>query len=113
MKLLSVMLGLVFAVNAQASASLAGDTIDVGMYRTVDTGRGIGRITGFGLDGPFVVQDGIADMKQYSVAYTVNVDGGGFAVDYLNSFQWGNGVVFRLSDLNFSGGALLQSLTVE
>jgi hypothetical protein len=113
MKLLSVLLGLAFAANAQAGVTLAGDIVDAGMYRTVDTGKGVGRIMGFGLDGPFQVADGVADLKKYSVAYSLDVDGDHFTMDYLNSFQWGAGIVFRLSDLDFSKGAPLQALKVD
>lgn len=113
MKLLSVLLGLFFAANAHASVSLVGDAVDAGMYRTVDTGRGLGRIMGFGLDHPFVVEEGAADQKRYSVAYSLDVDGDRFVMDYLNSFQWGAGIVFRLTDLDFSNGAPLQSLLVD
>lgn len=113
MKLLSVLLGLFLAANAHAGVSLVGDTVDAGMYRTVDTGRGIGRIMGFGLDNPFVVEEGAADQKRYSVAYSLDVDGDGFVMDYLNSFQWGAGIVFRLTDLDFGNGAPLQSLVVD
>jgi hypothetical protein len=113
MKLLSVLLGLFFAANAHASVSLVGDSVDAGMYRTVDTGRGVGRIMGFGLDHPFVVQEGAADQQRYSVAYSLDVDADRFVMDYLNPFQWGAGIVFRLSDLNFSNGAALQSLVVD
>lgn len=113
MKLLSVLVGLFLAVNAQAGTTLVGDLVDAGMYRTIDTGRGIGRIVGFGLDQPFMVEEGAADTKKYSVAYSLNVDGGGFAIDYLNSFSWGSGIVFRLSDLDFSNGGLLKSLVVD
>jgi len=113
MKLLSVLLGLFLAANAHASVTLVGDTVDAAMVRTVDTGRGLGRIMGFGLDNPFVVEDGAADQKRYSVAYSLDVDGDRFVMDYLNSFQWGAGIVFRLTDLNFSNGAALQSLVVD
>jgi hypothetical protein len=113
MKLLSVLLGLCLSANAHAGATLVGDLVDAGMYRTVDTGRGVGRIMGFGLDQPFMVEEGAADLKQYSVAYTLNVDGDGFSIDYLNSFSWGTGIVFRLSDLDFSNGGLLKSLVVD
>jgi hypothetical protein len=113
MKLLSIVLGLACAANAQAGVTLVGDTVDAGMYRTVDTGRGIGRIIGFGLDQPFVVQDGAADLKRYSVAYTLDVDGGMFMMDYQNNFQWGEGIVFRLNGLDFSNGAALASLLVD
>lgn len=113
MKWMAAVCGLVLAANAHAGVSLAGDWIDAGMYRTIDTGRGVGRIVGFGLDQPFMVEDGAADIKQYSVAYSLNVDGDGFAVDYLNTFSWGSGIVFRLTDLDFSDGGLLKSLMVD
>ncbi len=106
MKLLSAVLALAFASNAHAGVTLSGDTVDAGMYRAA------GRIVGFGLDNPFVVENGAADLKKYSVAYTLDVDGDKFVMDYQNNFQWGN-VVFRLSDLNFSNGAALQSLVVD
>ncbi|UUZ47762.1 hypothetical protein LP420_32185 [Massilia sp. B-10] len=63
MKLLSVLVGLFLAVNAQAGTTLVGDLVDAGMYRTIDTGRGVGRIVGFGLDQPFMVEEGAADTK--------------------------------------------------
>lgn len=113
MKLLQVLLGLLIAANANAGVTLTGDLVDAGMYRTVDTGRGVGRITGFGLDVPFSVEEGAADRKQYSVAYTLDVDGDHFGIDYLNPFSWGTGIVFRLEDLDFSNGALLESLVVD
>lgn len=113
MKLLSVLLGFLLAANAHAGVSLVGDTVDAAMVRTVDTGRGLGRIMGFGLDNPFVVEDGVADQKRYSVAYSLDVDGDRFVMDYLNSFQWGAGIVFRLTDLDFSNGAPLQSLVID
>ncbi|MDQ1832549.1 PEP-CTERM sorting domain-containing protein [Massilia scottii] len=113
MKLLSVLLGLVLIADARAEASLLGDTVDAGMYRTIDTGKGVGRITGFGLDSPFVVENGLADQKNYSVAYTLNVDADRFVMDYRNPFAWGAGIVFRLTDLDFSNGASLQSLMVD
>ena len=47
------------------------------------------------------------------VAYTLNVDADRFAIDYRNPFAWGNGIVFRLTDLDFSNGASLQSLMVD
>jgi hypothetical protein len=114
MKLLSILLGLAFSVsNAHAGVTLAGDTVDAAMYRTIDTGRGVGRIMGYGLDNAFTVDDGTADLKKYSVSYTLDVNGSGFAIDYLNTFQWGAGIVFRLTDLDFSNGALLESLKID
>jgi hypothetical protein len=113
MKLLSVLLGLAFAANAQAGVTLTGDLVDAGMYRTIDTGKGVGRILGFGLDSPFVVEEGAADLKKYSVAYSLDVDGDRFTMDCLNTFQWGAGIVFRLTDLDFSNGAPLRSLKID
>lgn len=106
-------IGLCLAANAFAGPTLTGDLIDAGMYRTVDTGRGLGRIVGFGLDQPFVVAEGASDRRQYSVAYSLDVDGTGFAIDYLNAFSWGTGIVFRLNDLDFADGSLLKSLVVD
>ena len=53
----------IFAAQAQ---TLAGDEIDVGIFRTVDTGYGLGRVLGYGLDGPFTVENGFGDAKTYS-----------------------------------------------
>jgi hypothetical protein len=117
MKSLSILLATLFCANAYASAAptLAGDTIDAGMYRTVDTGKGIGRIVGFGLDAPFVVADGVSDLKRYSVAFELDVDGGKFALDFINPSQWGAGIVLRLSGLDFASAqaSQLSSLSVD
>ena len=92
------------AATGASAFTLAGDTVDAGVYFTVDTGYGIGRINGFGLDAPFVVVDGAADVRQYSESFRLDVDGGGFLVDFLGQFPtgWQDGVVLRLMDLDFS-----------
>ncbi|WP_028103614.1 PEP-CTERM sorting domain-containing protein [Pseudoduganella violaceinigra] len=113
MKWIAVMLGLAFSASVQATPTLAGDKIDAYMYRTVDTGRGIGRISGFGLDSGYEVRDGVADLKKYSTMYTLNVDGDKFELDFLNTWALADGIVLRLVDLNFSGGALLKSLSID
>lgn len=93
---------LALAVNANA-ASLVGDTIDVAMISTIDNGYGTGRLLGFGLDGPFVVMDGSADIKQYSGAFTIDVDGNDFAIKFLDLAGWQDGTVLSLTGLNFDG----------
>lgn len=81
MKLFALVIGLFVATAANAETfTLAGDTIDAAMIRTVDTGYGLGRIHGYGLDGPYVVAEGAADRQQYSSAFTLDVDGGSFAI---------------------------------
>jgi hypothetical protein len=113
MKLMAALLGLALSAGAQAGPTLAGDTIEASMWRTVDTGRGVGRISGFGLDAPFQVQDGSADQQKYSVIYMLDVDGDKFSLDFLNTFALADGIVLRLSGLDFSGAALLKSLTID
>ena len=87
-----------FAAQAQ---TVAGDEIDVGMYFTVDTGYGVGRITGFGLDGPYVVENGFGDEKTYSSTFAINVEAVYFDVDFLTMAGWQEGVVLRLTDFDF------------
>ncbi|GLI37497.1 PEP-CTERM sorting domain-containing protein [Geobacter hydrogenophilus] len=101
--------------SAHASPiTLTGDEIDAAMIRTVDSGYGLGRINGYGLDSPFVVQDGNSDEKQYSSLFKLNVDGGGFSVKFLYSAGWQEGVVLRLSDLDFAPtGSFLSSLAID
>lgn len=104
-----------FAASAGATPiSLVGDTIDAMMIRTVDTGYGLGRITGYGLAAPFVVQDGPGDKKTYSSNFTLDVDGDNFAIKFITSAGWQDGIVFKLADLNFSpvGSSTLTELDV-
>jgi hypothetical protein len=51
-RLAALLLGSMIATATQAG-SLVGDSIDAGVYFTIDTGYGVGRILGYGLDGPF------------------------------------------------------------
>ena len=115
MKFSALVLGLFVATAANAQAfTLAGDTIDAAMIRTVDTGYGLGRISGYGLDAPFVVAEGTADQRQYSSAFSINVDGGAFDIRFLTSAGWQQGIVLRLTDLDFSpSGSFLSGLTVD
>ncbi len=114
MKLLALLMGLAFASSANAGATLVGDTVDAGMYRTIDNGYGIGRVLGYGLDAPFLVQAGPGDRQQYSSAFTLDVDSNSFRIDFMNApFGWQPGSVFRLQDLHFSNGAALPLLTVD
>lgn len=88
------------AMNVQA-AGLAGDSIDAAMIRTVDTGYGLGRIYGYGLDRPFVVLDGASDLQKYSGTFTLDVDSHGFSIKFLSSAGWQDGIVLRLANLDF------------
>jgi hypothetical protein len=106
----ALLLGSMIATATHAQ-SLVGDSIDAGMYFTVDTGYGVGRILGYGLDGPFTVQDGPADARQYSGNYVLDVDGGSFTISYLALGGWQEGVVLRLTDLDFSPATFLTGLT--
>ena len=108
---------LLFAVSAEATPiSLAGDTIDAMMIKTVDNGYGLGRITGYGLDAPFVVQDGPGDQKTYSSAFKLDVDGDKFAINFISDAGWQNGIVLKLADLDFlspsTGLSMLTGLDV-
>ncbi len=99
-KISSVLLPLALLATSQASsATLAGDTVDA--FISVDYGFGPERKSGFGLDGPFVVADGTADTKQYSSAFTLNVDGDGFNIQFLILGRWAPGTTFTLNDFDF------------
>jgi hypothetical protein len=90
--------GSVFASNAQ---TIAGDEIDVGIYSTIDNGYGIGRVLGYGLDGPFIVENGFGDEKIYSSVFSINVEALYFEVDFITLAGWQDGVVLRLTDFDF------------
>lgn len=111
------LLALTLLATAPAHAgpiSLAGDQIDAAMIRTIDTGYGIGRISGYGLDAPFVVQEGNADQQQYSSSFSLDVDGNGFSIWFLSMAGWQDGIVLGLSDLDFSPmGSSLSSVKVD
>jgi len=108
-------LALLTTTTAHAGpVTLAGDQIDAAMIRTIDTGYGLGRISGYGLDAPFVVQDGNADQHQYSSAFKLNVDGNSFSIWFLSMAGWQDGIFLRLSDLDFSPmGSTLSSVNVD
>lgn len=117
MKRLFVALALFAATLSAAIANpttLAGDTIDAAVIRTLPSYYGIGRITGFGLDAPFVVQDGKADEQQYSSTFKLDVDGDKFSLRFLTLAGWQEGILLKLSDLDFSlPGSILSSLSVD
>jgi len=98
MRLLNIAAAAITIICTSASAAtIAGDTIDAyagGFY-------GIERIKGFGLDAPFVVKDGRSDTKQYSNAFTLDVDGDGFSVNFYFFSQLADGFRLNLVDLNF------------
>lgn len=103
MKIVLFALSLLLTTSSYAlPVSLAGDTIDAMMIRTIDTGYGTGRINGYGLDAPFIVVDGPSDKKTYSSAFDLDVDGDRFTINFLSSAGWQPGTVFRLDDLDFS-----------
>jgi hypothetical protein len=104
------------AAAVQASpVTLAGDTIDAAIVRTInDPYYGEGRIFGYGLDAPFVVQDGTSDQKTYSSAFKLDVDGDKFSIGFLSLAGWQDGIVLRLSDLDFSlPGSTLSSVSAN
>jgi len=100
--LLCAFLAAPYCAGTQA-ATLAGDTIDAAMLRTVNTGYGLGRISGYGLEAPFTVVDGPSDRQKYSSAFQLDVDGNRFDLRFLTTAGWQPGIVLRLSDLDFSG----------
>jgi hypothetical protein len=95
--------------NANATPiGLAGDTIDAAVIRTIpDPFYGVGRVCCYGLDAPFQVADGNSDQKQYSGAFTLDVNNLSFDIDFLTQNGWQAGVVLRLSNLNFLPGQLV------
>lgn len=114
MKHIILLIGLLIAGSATAQTStLVGDTIDAAMIRTVNSGYGLGRITGYGLDNPFIVLDGIEDQRQYSSSFLLNVDGSQFDIRFLSTAGWQDGIVLRISDLDFSNGSFLAGVTVN
>ena len=106
---------LVLATGALAAPTLEGDTVDAAMIRTIDVGYGLGRVVGYGLEGPFVVVDGSTDGQQYSEHFVLDIDGDRFTVDFLGQFTsgWQEGTVLRLSDLDFSPASVLHGLDVD
>jgi hypothetical protein len=107
--------GLCAATGANADTpTLEGDTIDAAIIKTIDNGYGLGRNLGFGLDAPFVVVNGPADLHQYSDVFKLDVDGDHFSIDFLELAGWQDGTLFRLSDLDFSvPGSFLAGVAVS
>lgn len=112
--LLAILVLFTSSVNA-APFTLAGDTVDASIIKTINNGYGLGRIYGYGLDVPFVVLDGLSDQKQYSSAFKLNVDGDQFSIQFITSAGWQSGIVFRLDDLDFmsSGASALTAINVD
>jgi len=116
MKTLMFAATLLATAAVQASpVTLAGDTVDAAIVRTInDPFYGGGRISGYGLDAPFVVQDGNSDQKTYSSTFKLDVDGNKFSIWFLTLAGWQDGIVFRLSDLDFSlPGSTLSSVSAD
>lgn len=97
----SALLALACTVQAQ----LAGDVIDAAIINTVDNGYGTGRVVGSGLEGPFTVANGPSDAQTYANLLSLDVDDGGFRLQFLDYSGFQPGVVLRLSGLDFSAGA--------
>lgn len=112
-KLLLVVFVLFTAAANATPFTLAGDTVDASIIKTIENGYGLGRTHGYGLDAPFVVQEGLSDQQQYSGVFNLNVDGGQFAIQYLLRAAWQSGIVFRLDGLDFAGGGALTALNVD
>ncbi len=103
MRYLPVFFGLIFSISAFATPySLEGYTVDAYIKRTVDTGYGLGRVNGYGLDAPFNVQTGTSDAKQYSSIFKLDVDKDRFTIDFIASAGWQNGTVFRLEQPDYA-----------
>jgi hypothetical protein len=87
---------------AAQAQTVAGDEIDIGVYYTVDTGYGVGpdlRIrTGRSVHRREPV---FGDQKIYSSIFAINVDALNFEVDFLTLAGWQEGVVLRLTDIDF------------
>jgi len=98
-----------WGLNANAApVGLAGDSIDAAVVRTIfDPFYGVGRVCCYGLDAPFQVVNGNSDQKQYSSAFKLDVDNLSFDIDFMSLNGWQNGVVLRLSDLNFLPGQIV------
>jgi len=94
---------------------LEGDEIDAAMIRTIDDPfYGSGRICCYGLDAPFVVENGLGDQQQYSSSFLLNVESFSFNIEYISQFgSWQEGLVLRLSDLDFGGAQILEGLSID
>lgn len=106
---MAIIWGAMWMSNASAApVGLVGDTIDAAVIRTItDPYYGGGRICCYGLDAPFQVLDGSADQRQYSSSFKLDVDNLSFDIDFLSFNRWQDGIVLRLSGLNFLPGQML------
>lgn len=86
---------------AHGTSASRGAIKAAGIFFTVDTGYGVGRVLGFGLDAPFTVQNGFGDAKIYSSAFVPNVEALYFEVDFSSLSGWQEGTVLRLTDFDF------------
>lgn len=97
---------ILYAFSAKAISlpiGLEGDEIDAAMIRTIEHPfYGSGRICCYGLDSAFVVENGPGDQKQYSSAFLLDVDSLSFDINYIGLGGWQEGIVLRLSDLDFT-----------
>jgi len=97
MKYISSVFAFLLSVSAYATPySLEDYTVDAYMERTIETGYGLGRISGFGLDSPFVVHTGSDDKKKYNDVFTLDVNDNNFSINFLKKTGWVDGIVFRL-----------------
>lgn len=103
MKKLLLVFGLLSSFNIFATPySLEGYTVDAFMERTLNPyGYGLGRIVGYGLDSPFEVHTGTDDTKQYSGVFTLNVDKDRFAIDFLSTAGWQDGIIFKIEQPDY------------
>lgn len=85
-----------------SQASLIGDTVDAAIFAPNGD-----RVTGFGLDAPFVVAADDSDLQTYSNLFNLDVHGEGFTIEYIVESRpgtgrtWVDGVEFRLFDLDW------------
>ena len=106
MKYLAIAFGFSLSFNAIATPYSIDDyEVDAYMERTIDTGYGLGRINGHGLDSTFNVRDNVDNKKQYSDVFTLDVNKEKFTIDFIKGTRWDNGIVFRLIQSDYSSTA--------
>jgi hypothetical protein len=98
-----------------AQVGLEGDEIDAALIRTIeDPVYGSGRICCYGLDGPFFVTNDQSDQQQYSSSFLLDVNSMSFDLEYIGLGGWQEGIVLRLTDLDFSNGTeTLSGLSID
>ena len=114
MKYLLIVIAILFSTAAGAAPiSLEGQRLDAYLERIKPTTNSLplGRISGFGLDAPFIVVNGDSDKLQYDRLFTLDVDQDSFTIDFIGKARWGDGIVFRLlqADLGFARNTSLWS----